>query len=106
MSKKEVKLYPINEPIETKIKSKQEGKKPINQNPDLFSDANKPNSESEVESKLTDEKEIKTRLYNANELNKLKKIKLIKLAQELNIKIPKGAKYKRDIIENILLNQE
>tara|TARA_B110000879_G_scaffold13840_1_gene17223 strand:+ start:2785 stop:4509 length:1725 start_codon:yes stop_codon:yes gene_type:complete len=102
---KEVKLYPINEPVETKIKSKHEGKKPINQNPDLFSDANKPNSESEVESKLPDEKEIKTRLYNDGELNRSTVKELRKLAQELNIKIHKGDK-KCDIIKNILSNQE
>lgn len=104
---KEVKLYPINEPSETKTISKQEGKMPTNEEPDLFSGANNSNSETEVESNLNKDSKSEIRVYNASELNDNFTIpKLKKLANDLQIKITKGITKKGDIIKIILSNQD
>ena len=80
---------------------------PTNEEPDLFSGANNSNSEIEVESNLNKDSKSEIRVYNASELNDNFTIpKLKKLANDLQIKIPKGITKKGDIIKIILSNQD
>ncbi|QXP79824.1 MULTISPECIES: hypothetical protein [Winogradskyella] len=101
----EVKLNPAIDPI--KSKNKEEYKEPLNEESDLFSGANKPNSEVEVEASLNEDTTSKHKVYDASELDKDFTIPTLKkLANDLQIKIPKGITKKGDIIKIILSNQE
>lgn len=108
-SKETVLSTNVVEPVKEKSRTNEEQKEePINDKPDLFSGTNTKNSEVEINSNLNEESKSKNRVYNADELSKrsftIEKLK--KLANELNIEIPKNITLKKEIIQYILSNQE
>jgi|GEM_PF-2989302 len=97
----ELKLTPSIAPI------KHENKEPINEKPNLFSGAKKSNSQIKAETNLYVDTTSKNKVYDASELDKNFTIPTLKeLANNLQIKIPKGITKKGDIIKIILSNQE
>jgi hypothetical protein len=107
-SKETVLSTNVFEPVKEESRTNEEHKeKPLNGGVDLFSSVNKPNLETEVNSNLNEESKSKSRVYNADELSKrsftIEKLK--KLANELNIEIPKNITLKKEIIQYILSNQ-
>ena len=107
-SKETVLSTNVFEPVKEEGRTNEEHKeKPLNGGVDLFSTVNKPNLETEVNSNLNEKSKSKSRVYNADELSKrsftIEKLK--KLANELNIEIPKNITLKKEIIQYILSNQ-